>query len=223
MNFSLQHVLLVPSMKNILIADDHSLIRSGLRMVLDGMSLTTEISEAWDARSVMAKMKEKPFDLVLLDIQMPATDSVVLMHWIQSFYTDTKILIVSQNPEITYGKRYIQLGANGFINKIAPDEEMIKAITRVLNGQTYVSEELSQSIVVGALNSASANPFDQLSQREFQVVICLAKGYSINEVCDMLQVQYSTAHTHKRRAFEKLNIEDNKALAQLAGAYDLLN
>lgn len=210
-------------MKNVLIADDHSLIRSGLRMVLDSMVIETDISEAWDAKTVMAKLKEKPFDLVLLDIQMPATDSVVLMHGIQSFYPDTKILIVSQNPEVTYGKRYMQLGANGFINKTAPDEEMIKAITKVLNGNTYVSEELSQSIVRGVLNGASGNPFDQLSQREFQVVICLAKGYSMNEVCDMLRVQYSTAHTHKRRAFEKLNIEDNKDLAQLAGAYDLLS
>jgi two-component system invasion response regulator UvrY len=210
-------------MKNILIADDHSLIRSGLRMVLDGMAVNTDISEAWDAKTVMAKLKEKPFDLVLLDIQMPATDSVVLMHWIQSFYPDTKILIVSQNPENTYGKRYLQLGANGFINKTASDDEMIKAITKVLNGTTYVSEELSQSIVSTVKNGTSANPFDQLSQREFQVVICLAKGYTLNEVCEMLQVQYSTAHTHKRRAFEKLNIEDNKDLAQLAGAYDLLH
>jgi DNA-binding NarL/FixJ family response regulator len=210
-------------MKNILIADDHSLIRSGLRMVLDRMVVKTDLSEAWDAKTVMVKLKEKPFDLVLLDIQMPATDSVVLMHWIQSFYPDTKILIVSQNPETTYGKRYLQLGANGFINKTAPDDEMITAINKVLNGDTYVSEELSQSIVRAVKNGASANPFDQLSQREFQVVICLAKGYTMNEVCDMLQVQYSTAHTHKRRAFEKLNIEDNKALAQLAGAYDLLN
>lgn len=210
-------------MKNILIADDHTLIRSGLRLILDSMIVKADINEAWDAKTVMAKLKEKPFDLILLDIQMPATDSVVLMHWIQSFYPETKILIVSQNPENTYGKRYLQLGANGFINKTAPDEEMIKAITKVLNGSTYVSEELSQSIVHAVKNGASANPFDQLSQREFQVVICLAKGYTMNEVCEMLQVQYSTAHTHKRRAFEKLNIEDNKELARLAGAYDLLN
>ena len=163
-------------MKNILIADDHSLIRSGLRMVLDGMVLKTDISEAWDAKTVMAKLKEKPFDLVLLDIQMPATDSVVLMHWIQTFYPDTKILIVSQNPENIYGKRYLQLGANGFISKTAPDDEMVRAITKVLNGSTYVSEDLSLSIVHGTINGASANPFDQLSQREFQVVICLGQG-----------------------------------------------
>lgn len=210
-------------MKNILIADDHTLIRSGLRMVIDSMIVKADINEAWDAKTVMAKLKEKQFDLILLDIQMPATDSVVLMHWIQSFYPDTKILIVSQNPENTYGKRYLQLGANGFINKTAPDDEIIKAITKVLNGNTYVSEELSQSMVNAMKNGALSNPFDQLSQREFQVVICLAKGYTMNEVCEMLQVQYSTAHTHKRRAFEKLNIEDNKDLAKLAGAYDLLN
>lgn len=210
-------------MKHILIADDHSLIRSGLRMVLDKMAIKTDISEAWDAKTVMMKLKEKPFDLVLLDIQMPATDSVVLMHWIQSFHPDTKILIVSQNPESTYGKRYMLLGASGFISKTAPDDEMIKAINKVLNGDIYVSTELSQTIVRGVFSGASSNPFDQLSQREFQVVICLAKGYPMNEICEMLQVQYSTAHTHKRRAFEKLNIEDNKELSALAAAYDLLS
>ena len=151
-------------MKNILIADDHSLIRSGLRMMLDRMVIKTDISEAWDSKSVMMRMKEKPFDLILLDVQMPATDSVVLMHWIQTFHPDTKILIVSQTPENTYGKRYLQLGANGFISKTAPDEEMINAIAQVLNGLTYVSEGLSRSIVQGALKGATGNPFDQSSQ-----------------------------------------------------------
>ena len=103
-------------MKNILIADDHSLIRSGLRMMLGQMAIKTDISEAWDAKTVMTRLKEKAFDLVLLDIQMPATDSVVLMHWIQSFYPDTKILIVSQNPENTYGKRYAFCNAFGILS-----------------------------------------------------------------------------------------------------------
>jgi two-component system invasion response regulator UvrY len=210
-------------MKNILIADDHSLIRSGLRMILNSMPGNADISEAWDAKTVMTKLKEKSFDLILLDIQMPATDPVVLMHWIQSFHPETRILIVSQNPENIYGKRYLQLGADGFISKIAPDDEMIKAINKVLNGNKYISEELSQSMLQNINNNKHTNPFDQLSQREFQVVICLAKGHSLNEVCDMLQVQYSTAHTHKRRAFEKLNVADHKDLAQLAGAYDLLS
>lgn len=210
-------------MKHILLADDHSLIRSGLRMILQHLAFPTEVSEARDARTVMEKLKEKPCDLVLLDIQMPATDPVVLMHWIQSFHPDTKILIVSQNPENVYGKRYLQLGADGFISKTAPDDEMILAVNKVLNGHKYISETLSQAILNTVIKGERANPFDQLSQREFQVAICLAKGYTMNEVCDMLQVQYSTAHTHKRRAFEKLNVEDNKELAQLAGAYDLLS
>lgn len=209
-------------MKNILIADDHSLIRTGLRIVLDQIAVKADISEASDASSVMTKLKEKPFHLILLDIHMPATDPVVLMHWIQSFYPDTKILIVSQNSEAIYGKRYLQLGADGFISKTAPDEEMVNAVTKVLNGHKYISEALSQSLLYGALKGKEANPFDQLSQREFQVIMCLAKGYSMNDISDMLQVRYSTAHTHKRRAFEKLNIEDHKELTQLAGAYDLL-
>ena len=210
-------------MKNILIADDHSLIRSGLRMVLDGMAICTDISEAWDAKTVMATLKKKSFDLILLDIQMPSTDPVVLMHWIRSFYPNTRILIVSQNPEHIFGKRYLLLGADGFISKTAPDDEMIKAVTKVLNGDKYLSEQLSQSMLQTMISGAGANPFDQLSQREFQVVTCLVKGYAMNDICAMLQVQYSTAHTHKRRAFEKLNVEDNRDLAKLAGAFDLVD
>ncbi len=210
-------------MKHILVADDHSLIRTGLRIVLERMPFNAETDEAWDAATVMSKLRERSFDLVLLDIHMPATDPVVLMHWIQNFHPETRVLVVSQNPESVYGKRYLQLGADGFINKTAPDEEMVKAVIKVLNGGKYVSEALSQSMLHALIKGAQANPFDQLSQREFQVVISLAKGYTMNEVSDMLQVQYSTAHTHKRRAFEKLNIEDQKALAELAGAYDLLD
>jgi len=93
----------------------------------------------------------------------------------------------------------------------------------VLNGQKYISEELSESLLQDVLNGNKANPFEQLSQREFQVTIYLARGYTLNEACDMLQLQYTTAYTHKRRAFEKLNIEDNKSLAQLAEVYGLLN
>lgn len=210
-------------MKHILIADDHSLIRSGLRMTLNELSFKIDISEAGDANTVMARLKENACDLILLDIQMPATDPIVLIHWIQHFYPETRILIVSQNPESIYGKRYLQLGADGFICKTAPDNEMIKAVNKVLNGYKYISEELSQLMLRTMNDNIPANPFDQLSQREFQVVICLSKGYTMNEVCDMLQVQYSTAHTHKRRAFEKLHIEDNKELVQLVGAYDLLS
>lgn len=191
--------------------------------MLSGMKISITVHEAWDAASVMQRLKEHSVDLVLLDIQMPGTDPVVLMHWIQSFHPATKTLIVSQNPESIYGKRYLQLGADGFISKTAPDQEIISAIGKVLNGHKYISEALSQLLLQSIGNEKQGNPFDELSQREFQVVILLAKGHTMNDVCEMLQVQYSTAHTHKRRAFEKLHISDHKELAQLAGAYDLLS
>lgn len=212
-----------PIMKNILIADDYPLIRMGLRLALEAVTLKADISEASNAASVMTVMKEKAIDLLLLDIKMPATDPVILMHWVKNFYPETKILIISQSPEQIFGKRYLQLGADGFIHKAVSDEEMIKAINKVLNGQKYISEELSESLLQDVLNGNKANPFEQLSQREFQVTIYLARGYTLNEACDMLQLQYTTAYTHKRRAFEKLNIEDNKSLAQLAEVYGLLN
>ena len=162
-------------MISVLIADDHSLIRSGLRLLLNSMAIKMQISEAANAKSVMEQLKEQSFQLILLDIQMPATDPVVLMHWIQSFYPDTKILIVSQNPEYIYGKRYLQLGAQGFVSKTAPDEEMTLAINKVLQGSKYVSEQLKQSMMETMFSGKQSNPFDRLSQREFQIAICLSK------------------------------------------------
>lgn len=206
-------------MKNILIADDHSVVRMGMTMLLNDILANAVIHEAWNADTVREAMKKQAYDLVLLDINMPKTDSIELLYWLRSFYQDARVLIISMNPEEIYGKRYMQLGAIGYLKKTASPDEMARAITLVLDGKKYISAELAMILSEDAISGRSNNPFDALSPREFQIAMHLLDGATPNEISEMLKIQYTTVNTHKERIFEKLNIESKKDLQHLAKAY----
>ncbi|WP_118973109.1 response regulator transcription factor [Taibaiella koreensis] len=206
-------------MKKILVADDHSVVRFGLKIIIRENFSDREVVEAFNGKTVMEQMQQDKFELVLLDLVMPDTDSGALMQWITSRYPETKILIVSMNPENLYGKRYLQLGAQGYLKKVAEQEEMIKAIATVLSGKKYVSEELTGLILEEASQGKKLNPFDGLTAREFQVAILLSKNQTLTQISEGLKIHYTTASTHKQRIYEKLNIEHASQLIELADIY----
>lgn len=206
-------------MKRILIADDHSIVRYGLNTLLSKHYRDYAIDEAWDAETVMKQMKENEYELVLMDLIMPDSDPNTLLHWIKNFYPKSKVLVLSMSDEALFGMRAIQLGAVGFLRKDTPAKEMISALETVMNGKKYVSKELAETILDNTLNGRSVNPFERLTPREFQVAMHLVQDYSLKQIGEMLQVQYSTINTFKLRIFEKLNIESQRELMQLASVY----
>jgi DNA-binding NarL/FixJ family response regulator len=208
-------------MKKILIADDHSLVRYGLRVALLNHFTDAQIDEGWDGQTIMTQLKINRYDLVLLDLGMPDTDPMTILHWIKNFHPDTKVLIVSMNSEAIFGKRALQMGAHGYIEKDASPEDLIKAANVVLAGKKYMSADLADIIVNDSLNHKSINPFDQLTPREFQVAMYIIQDYTITQISELMQLQYTSVSTFRRRIFEKLNIADRKALVQLADAYKL--
>lgn len=208
-------------MKTILIADDHSLIRFGLKMAIKNHFPQCQTDEAWDGNSVMAQMKDNAYELVLLDLSMPDTDAGVLLQWIRDFHPETKVLIVSMNNAAIFGKRSLQMGAHGYIEKYASPEQLLHAVDTVLAGKKYMSAELSQIIVNDTINGKSANPFDKLTQREFQVAMYIIQDYSITEIGEMLRLQYTSVNTFRRRVFDKLNVADRRQLVRLAEAYSV--
>lgn len=129
------------------------------------------------------------------------------------------MLILSTSDEELFGMRSIQLGAAGFLRKDAPSKEMINALETVMTGRKYVSKELAETILDNTLNGKPANPFDRLTPREFQVAMYLAQDYTLKEISEMLQIQYSTVNTFKLRIFEKLDIEHQRDLMQLVSLY----
>lgn len=208
-------------MKKILIADDHSLVRYGLKVALINHFTDAEIDESWDGQSIMNQLKVNIYDLVLLDLSMPDTDISTILHWIRNFHPDTRVLIVSMNNEVVFGKRALQMGAHGYIEKDASPEELIKAVDVVISGKKYMSADLADAIVNDTLNRKTSNPFDELTPREFQVAIYIIQDYTITQISELMQLQYTSVSTFRRRIFEKLNIADRKALVQLAEAYKL--
>lgn len=208
-------------MMKILIADDHSLVRYGLKLALHNYFKDSQIDESWDGESVKASFATHTYDLLLLDLNMPETDSTILLQWVREAHPQTKILVVSMNDESVFGKRALQQGAHGYLEKDSSPEELARAVTTIINGRRYASATLSTILINDTLSGKSGNPFDQLTAREFQVATYLVKDYSVTQISEILQVQYTSVNTFKRRIFKKLNIPNRAALVRLADAYNL--
>lgn len=208
-------------MKKFLIVDDHVIVRSGIKFLLAEIYQLAEIHEASDGESATQKLKEHQFDLIMLDIQMPKTDSFGLMEYIHIKYPQARVLVFSVSAENTYARRFMRAGAYGFVSKEAPLEEIIKAINLVLNDRKYISESLAYKIAEDSFAGRSDNPFNKLSPREFEIVSLLLSGQTVSDISQSLNIQTSTVGTHKARLFEKLSITNILELKELATAYNL--
>lgn len=210
-------------MKNILLVDDHAIVRKGIRSIIDEHLPWNQVDEAGTEQEILQLMKQKQYHLILLDLQIPDTDFSKLMEWIRVKSPQTSVLIFSLHAEEMYGMRCLHLGAKGFLSKSASNEEIIFAINKVLNGEKYLSQKLSELLIDNAYNPhATENPFDRLSQREMEIVTQLEKGKSLTEISQILKIQYSTVNTYKRRIFEKLNVKSVLDLARMVQSFDRL-
>jgi two-component system invasion response regulator UvrY len=196
-------------------------VRSGIKFLLAEIYQLAEIHEASDGESATQKLKEHQFDLIMLDIQMPKTDSFGLMEYIHIKYPQARVLVFSVSAENTYARRFMRAGAYGFVSKEAPLEEIIKAINLVLNDRKYISESLAYKIAEDSFAGRSDNPFNKLSPREFEIVSLLLSGQTVSDISQSLNIQTSTVGTHKARLFEKLSITNILELKELATAYNL--
>lgn len=206
-------------MKKFLIVDDHVIVRSGMKLLLAEIYPQSEIYEASDGEGATEKLKEHQFDLIMMDIQMPKTDTIGLMEYISVKYPTAKVLVFSVSAENTYAKRFLKAGAFGFISKESPLEEIIKAINLVLNNRKYISETLAYKIAEDSIAGRTDNPFNKLSPREFEIVSLLLNGQTVSDISQTLNIQTSTVGTHKARLFEKLNVNNILELKELATAY----
>jgi two-component system invasion response regulator UvrY len=208
-------------MKKFLLADDHVVVRSGLKTVLSEAFDSTEIHEAHDGESTKEMLGNHFYDLVVLDIQMPQTNAQELLKFIHDHYPLTKVLIYSMSAENIYAKRFLKEGASGYVSKEAPLDEIKKAITMILNGRKYISDAMLDKLANDTLSGRHANPFDRLSPKEFEIASLLLSGKTLSEISESLNIHTSTAGTHKARLFEKLEVSNLLELSELAKAYNL--
>lgn len=207
-------------MKKILLIDDHDVVRSGIKNVLKDRYSHVEIHEACDGDTAVEKIKSNIYDFILMDIHMPKTDTLALLEFILVKDRDAKVLIFSMAAENMYAKRFLKAGAKGFISKEAYVTDIIKAIDIVLNGRMYISENLSQALALASFSSEPDNPFNKLTEREFEIAMLLLSGQTITEITKSLNLQPSTVGTHKSRLFEKLGISNILELSELDRSYN---
>lgn len=200
---------------NILIADDHAIVRKGLIQILKEELTFTNVTEAGNAMEFFEKVNEKEWDIIILDISMPGRNGLDILKQLRLSNINTPVLILSMHSEEQYGVRALKAGASGFLNKESATNELINAIRRITSGRKYVSPELAELL----LNDRSMNIGDLvgiLSDRELQVFQLLAKGKTITEIGLEMQLSSNTISTYRSRILEKLNLKNNSQLIRYA-------
>ena len=205
-------------MKRFLIADDHSVVRTGISLLLKEEFLNTEIDECRNGDTAWEKIKTNNYDLAILDINMPGTDSISLLQNIFAFRPDLKVLILTMSKEEIYARIYLRLGVKGFINKEAEDSEIRKAITTTLNNKKYLSPEMHVIQNLEATKRDHLSLYERLSPRELEVMTHLLEGKNVSQIANLLCSHTSTIGTHKAKVLQKLgvtNVIELKEFTQL--------
>jgi two-component system, NarL family, invasion response regulator UvrY len=211
-------------MNNILIADDHLVIRTSLKIYVKNIIPHSIIEEAYDGDSALEKIKHNDYDLIILDVNMPDTDPFGLVTNILAVKPKSKILIFSMNPGEMYAKNFLSLGVLGYLNKAAFTDEIGQAIESVMNNKKYVSPALSQMLTEEApgQDSNNRNPFDLLSQQELEVATHLMKGEPVSQISSILHLHILTVDMLKIKIFEKLDCKNIEEMKELAATYNFI-
>jgi two-component system, NarL family, invasion response regulator UvrY len=199
-------------MIDILIVDDHPIMRSGLRATLASEADVRIADEAINGQEAMKKVSAAKFDIVLLDISMPGMSGFDVLKQMHAWYPDLKIIILTTLPEKQYAVRCLKAGAMGYLTKESAPSELINAIKRVAAGEKYVGNAIAQ-LLVDELHIESARmPHENLSDREYQVLCLLGKGKTIAEIAAELSVSVPTVHTYRSRLLEKMGMQSTAQL-----------
>ena len=190
-----------------LIVDDHEIVRSGIRNVLNVLYKPDNIFEAIDEESAMILYAKRAYDLVIMDVQLPKTDTIRLIEFMVQQNPEIKVLVFSMTPEKIYASKFYNAGAMGFVTKSAGLDELTKAIDLVLNGRKYYSRFYTDQQSFNEKKFNLANPFELLSSREMEVALLLVKGNTIVSISDQLAINPSTVASHKAHIYQKLGVD----------------
>jgi len=203
-------------MLRILIADDHFLIRKGLRQLLEEKLPTLRVDEAEDGFRTLDLARERHYDVIVLDISMPGKDGLDLIRDLKDIDPATHVLILSIQPEEQYALRAFRLGASGCLNKSGDPGELVEAVNTVVTGRRYLSPKAQELLLDDVAGSGTAPPHRRLSDREYQVFRLLASGKTIGEISELLALSVKTVSTYRTRILEKMGLENNAQITHYA-------
>lgn len=203
-------------MIRILIADDHAIVRKGLKQIILDEFPSAEVGEVGDVESLVASVMKNKWDVIVSDISMPGRSGVEALHQIKEISPSIPVLIMSMHPEDQYALRVLKAGASGYLNKDSVHEELIPAIQMVRIGRKYITPAIAQKLV-GAISSGTDKQLHEfLSDREFDVLKMLAAGKSVSDIALQLSLSATTVSTYRARILEKMKMKTNADLTRYA-------
>jgi DNA-binding NarL/FixJ family response regulator len=200
----------------ILIADDHEVVREGLKQIVKKQNPSTEIEEAATGDETLAKIESNHYDLVIMDISMPGKTGLDILQILKDRNVTIPVLVLSIHAEEQYAVRVLKLGASGYLSKSSLYKELAGAINTVIAGGRYITTSLAEKILFDTRDGLSLSPHEKLSAREFQIMCMLARGKSVNEIAEDLFISNKTVSTHRTRILGKMGLEKNAELTNYA-------
>lgn len=209
-------------MISILIADDHTIMREGLKRILEGQDDFVVVGEATNGFEAMDWVKKGGFEVLLLDLSMPGKSGVELIKQIKIELPKLPILALTMHEEEQYAVRTIRAGASGYLTKESAATLLVEAIRRVAAGRLYISPSVAEQLALNIMPSNDVEPHKRLSDREFEVFQLLASGASVSEIAEKLHLSVKTVSTHKTRILQKMNAHSLADIVKYAMINNLL-
>jgi len=209
----------------VLLADDHAVLRAGLRLLVDTQSDMETVGEAKDGAETLAQAATTHPDVILLDLSMPHVGGLTILRELVTRAPDARVLVLTMHTDEEYLREALRLGAAGYVVKSAADQELLHAIRAVVRGEVYIHPSMTRSLLDGLLptpTAASRDPWHDLSDREQQVIRRVALGYTNREIAEHLHLSVKTVETYRARAMEKLGLRTRAQLVEYAVQRKLL-
>jgi two-component system, NarL family, invasion response regulator UvrY len=203
-------------MIRILIADDHAVVRKGLKQIITDEFPSAEITEVGDVESLIVQVIKADWDVIICDISMPGRSGVEALEQVKQIKPDIPVLMLSMHSEDQYAMRVLKAGASGFLNKASVHEELIKAIHIVRLGRKYITPSIAERLAESLTANDGKKPHEILSNREFEILKMIASGRSISEIADQLSLSPTTVSTYRSRILEKMSLKSNADITRYA-------
>ncbi|HEX5336848.1 MAG TPA: response regulator transcription factor [Gallionella sp.] len=209
-------------MIKVFIADDHAVVRGGLKQLFALMGDIVVAGEAADGAELLEKLRQGQFDLLLLDLTMPGVSGVNLIARVRALHAKLPILVLSMHNELQVAKRVLQAGASGYVTKGSMQDTLMDAVRKVAAGGRFVDPLIAEQMMFEKNAPGEQAPHERLSERELLIFKLFARGRGVNEIADELFISNKTVSTHKARLMQKMNFQNNAELVRYAADHGLI-
>ena len=210
-------------MIRVVVADDHTIVREGLKQLLNAAGDLQVVGEAQNGHEVMERVRGLEFDLLLLDMSMPGKSGIELIKQVRGEKPKLRILVLSMHEEHQYAVRAIRAGASGYLTKESASRQLVEAIRKVASGGAFISSEVAQQLALGAMPDAKGAPHESLSDREYQIFLLVAGGRAVSDIAHQLNLSVKTVSTHKANILQKMGMTTSAELVRYALSNRLLD